>query len=107
MRSGFIQNQRLGRRSLLSFVIVGAFLLTIAASHVPGLHERIHADQGPLHTCAVTILSTGSVEICGSSAIVPAPCATPKLRLFDPVSAPEIFGALDFLLLEHAPPAVS
>ncbi len=106
MRSGFIKAQRavLGG---VSFVIAGAFLFTIVASHLPGLHERIHSDQGPFHTCAVTILSTGCVEICGSSVIVAPPPALPGLYAFTPASDRSIFGALDFLLLEHAPPSVS
>lgn len=87
--------------SLLAF----AFLLTLALSDAPRLHERLHKALGPDHECAVTMVLSGSVDFSAAitpTAIVPL-LSTTKVLVVPPVLA--AIPAFDFSILEHAPPA--
>lgn len=87
--------------------MISAFLATIAISEAPLLHERIHGMQGAQHDCAATILSSGGVELCSCVIIFAAPGLAPELYTFSSLAGPPALAPLDFLLLEHAPPAQS
>jgi len=92
---------------VVAFAMIGAFLLTIAISDAPRLHEQIHKTLGAGHDCAVTILSAGNVEFCDSAVIVGAPDQPVDYCLFRTSTDLRLAAGLDFLLLEHAPPALS
>ena len=86
--------------SLVAF----AFLLTLAFSDAPRLHERLHKALGPDHECAVTMVLSGSVDGAAITPAVIVPLlSTTTILVVPPVRAAEpTFG---FSILEHAPPA--
>ncbi len=92
---------------VFAFVAISAFLLTIAVSAAPPLHQRIHRVQGAGHDCAATILSGGGLELCGSVIVAAAPANAPELYTVPSIARADLVCSLDFLLLEHAPPALS
>ena len=87
---------------------MAAFLWTLALGVAPGLHERIHADQQPDHSCAVTFVRTGSCHHAPTTALdsfanVAVQFATvPELT---PCWVPSPF--LTAAIFEHAPPSYS
>lgn len=94
-------------RAMVATGFIGAFLLTLALAAAPQLHERIHQDTGATHECAVTLLATGNCVHTPSDTITIAPpLPQPATRFSQPgllLASPR----LEFLLLEHAPPALS
>lgn len=107
MRFAFTQGQLCAWRGFVTSTIISAFFVTIAISDAPRLHEQIHRVQGAEHTCAVTILSAGGIELCGSGVAAAAPGQAPELYAFTPAACARLVGLLDFLPLEHAPPVLS
>jgi hypothetical protein len=86
---------------------LSAFLLTLALSDAPRLHEQIHNTQGAEHVCSVTMLVANGVDLCGNALAVRAPYDAPEHHLFASEAATGSLVPLDFLLLEHAPPVLS
>jgi hypothetical protein len=94
-------------RAILTAGFLGVFLLTLALSAAPRLHERVHGSRGaPNHECAVTLLATGSCEQTSVDAIAIAPNQPPAFSTLV-FSRLEFQDARLFSLLEHAPPAIS
>ena len=92
---------------LAASAAIAAFLFTIAASAAPQLHARLHNGVGDSHTCAVTLLSSGSFDH-----VITAPLSLrPADAIEQPASVQDrsfaITRGLEFSLLEHAPPALS
>jgi hypothetical protein len=86
--------------------VMAAFLIAIAASVAPTLHDSLHGNSGSAHICAVTLLAAGSVEISGASPLTLVPDAAPEtLAQSDRVL--RLAQALLFTRLEHAPPSFS
>ncbi len=99
----FIRGNPVALRASGSLVAL-AFLLTLALSDAPRLHERLHHVLGPNHECAVTMMLSGSVDGAAITPAVIAPLlSTPTILVVPPILAAE--PTLDFSILEHAPPA--
>ncbi|MDP9004034.1 MAG: hypothetical protein M3N12_04510 [Verrucomicrobiota bacterium] len=94
-------------RAIVAAGAIAAFLFTLVLSAAPQLHERIHHPTGATHECAVTLLSSGNCTHMPADMITIAP-PPPRLaaRFFAPGSQ-LLAPRLEFLLLEHAPPAIS
>jgi hypothetical protein len=86
---------------------IAAFLFTLVLSAAPQLHERIHHPTGATHECAVTLLSSGNCTHTPSDAITIAPPPPRRAALFSAPGSQLLAPRLEFLLLEHAPPAIS
>ena len=97
-----------GRASVAAF-LAAAFLWVIALSGSSQLHQRVHSDANRVeHTCAVTMIASGSYNYAAHGLLVTAPIPThqfPKIPALIPrwVQSP-FLGACIF---EHAPPAHS
>ncbi len=100
-----VRGRPAARRGLVALLTAAAFLFALAASDAPGLHEQIHKTQGAGHECVVTILSAGGLALCGAAVILTAPVPAPAARAFLAPRSVPAKAPLDFLLLEHAPPA--
>lgn len=92
-------------RALVTLLTLAALLFALAASDAPGLHEQMHKTQGAGHECVVTILSAGGVELGAAPLTVAAPVLLPQASAFRSPATVHANAPLDFLLLEHAPPA--
>jgi hypothetical protein len=105
----FTRNQKPLSSALrvVALAMISSFLLTIAISDAPRLHEQIHKVRGAEHDCAVTILAAGGIEFCSSAVIATAPSQSPELYTFMSTPGSRLVSRLDFSLLEHAPPAIS
>jgi len=91
--------------ALLALLLVCAITFAAALSSSPQLHQRLHQlDARTSHECAVTLLASGSVQhfVCGP--VLLAPVETPRAASYPVSSVPSAFTALEFSLLEHAPP---
>lgn len=96
-------------RAFVVVLLSGAFLWTLVLSVSPQLHARIHSDaNGADHTCAATLVASGSYEHAAHSPLISA--ATPfaefsKVPALNPLWVPSPF--LVASIFEHAPPARS
>jgi hypothetical protein len=95
--------------AFVATVISAAFFWTLLLSVSPQLHVRIHADGNRTeHTCAVTLIATGSYDHAAPPPVVSQPQFTPRFsEVATPGSnwvRPLFLGAHIF---EHAPPARS
>lgn len=86
-----------------------AFLWTLALSASPNLHERIHRDANRVdHSCAVTLISSGSYNHSAAAPIFSAPILAEQFSSVPALTPQWVESA--FLLariFEHAPPAHS
>ena len=94
-------------RAIVAAGFIGAFLFTLVLSAAPQLHERIHQETGAAHECAVTLLATGNCAHTPSGTITIAPPPPRPLVRFSQNNFQLATPRLEFLLLEHAPPAFS
>src|SRR5438874_5575949 len=93
--------------ALVATVVYVAFFWTLLLSVSPQLHARIHADGNRTgHTCAVTLIATGSYDHAAPPPVVSQPQFTPR---FSEVAAPRSNWVRPLFLgahiFEHAPPA--
>lgn len=102
-----VRGQRALWRGLVTLLTAAAFLFALAAADAPGLHAQIHKTQGAGHECVVTILSAGGVALCGAAVVVAEPAPIPETSALLLTSSAPVEVPLDFLLLEHAPPALA
>ncbi len=102
-----VRGRQAAWRALVTLLTATAFLLALAAADAPGLHEQIHKTQGAGHECVVTILSAGGVAICGAAVVIAEPAPATESVVFLAAPSTRASAPLDFLLLEHAPPALS
>jgi hypothetical protein len=87
--------------------IIGAFLFAFALSDAPRLHEYLHKALGPDHECAATIFASGKCEHSAGDSPSAVPHSAPPAIAFLPRQFQCTTPALEFSLLEHAPPANS
>jgi len=90
-------------------LVFAAFFWTLLLSVSPQLHARIHADGNRTdHTCAVTLIATGSYDHAAPPLVVTQPQFTPQ---FSEIAAPGSTWVRPLFLgahiFEHAPPAHS
>jgi hypothetical protein len=107
MRSASAQPQPAFGRAVVALAMLGAFFLALVIADSPQLHERIHQTQGVEHVCAATILAGGGVENVAGFFRVTDPAQAPEPFVFNAAPVAALLVPLDFLLLEHAPPALS
>ena len=97
-----------GRALVAGFVSV-AFLWALALSVSPQLHQRFHQDANRLeHSCAVTMIASGSYNHVAHVPLVTAPVQAPqfsKTSALTPCWVQSPF--LGACIFEHAPPRVS
>jgi len=96
-------------RALVGLAASAAFLWTLILTASPLLHSRIHKDANrPEHTCAVTLVASGSVDHAAAPILVGEP--VPVFEFSEkPILTPAWVDSL-FLssrIFEHAPPALS
>jgi hypothetical protein len=61
-------------RAIVATLLSAAFFWTLALSVSPQLHTRIHADANRAeHSCAVTLIATGSYEHAAQPPLVTEP----------------------------------
>jgi hypothetical protein len=95
-------------RALVAAVLFAAFSWTLLVSVSPQLHARIHPDaSGADHTCAVTLLLSGSYDHAKAPPLVDAP----RLQIgFGQTPAPSSTWVqlltLRAHIFAHAPPAL-
>src|ERR671924_1147472 len=102
----FARSINRGRAFVAAFVFA-AFLWAVALSASPYLHQRIHPDANRAeHSCAVTMVASGSYDHAAQPPIVSQPQVTPPFSEIAEISStwvePLFLGASIF---EHAPPA--
>jgi hypothetical protein len=96
-------------RAFVAVFVSAAFLCALALSASPQLHQRVHSDANRVeHTCAVTMIASGSYDHAAHAPLVSADALVPpfsKIPALTPcwVQSP-FLGACFF---EHAPPAHS
>jgi hypothetical protein len=104
--SRFARSSNWGRALVAAFVSAG-FLWALALSASPQLHQRIHADANRVeHSCAVTMISSGSYDHAVQSPLVDAPATAvqfSKISALTPCWVQSPF--LGACIFEHAPPA--
>src|SRR5207253_2821539 len=95
-------------RAWVGLLASAAFLWALTLSVSPELHQRLHSDANRVdHSCAVTFVSSGSVDHAPIALLISAPVSTDGFQL------PELtllWVTPLFLLasvFEHAPPANS
>jgi len=96
-------------RALIATVVCAAFLWTLLLSVSPQLHARIHPDGNRAdHTCAVTLITTGSCEHAAQPPLFAAPRFNVQFSEIATLSStwvrPLFLGAHIFA---HAPPALA
>ena len=89
--------------------VAAAFLWTLALSASPQLHVRVHADANRVeHTCAVTLITSGSYNHSAHVPLVSAPAPVIQFSKI-PALTPEWVESpfLRASIFEHAPPVAS
>jgi hypothetical protein len=88
-------------------LVCAAFFWTLLLSVSPQLHARIHPDGNRAdHTCAVTLITTGSYDHAAHPPLIGAPAPAPqfsKIPALTPCWVQSPF--LGACIFEHAPPA--
>ena len=86
---------------------VAAFLLTLALSAAPRLHDQLHNSQGTEHACAVTLISAGGCEHFTHATPSGLPEAAPQIASVLTAPTRAALGAVASSILEHAPPRLA
>jgi hypothetical protein len=94
-------------RAFVATCVFAAFVWTLALSVSPQLHQRIHADGNRSdHTCAITLIATGSYEHAAQPPLISAPDLLAQLGTVSTLSS---IWVQPFFLKAHifanAPPA--
>jgi hypothetical protein len=93
--------------ALVAVLLGLAFLLALALSASPQLHQRVHPDADRAeHSCAVTMIASGSYNHSAHVPLVSAPAASIQFSKI-PALTPEWVESpfLGAYIFEHAPPA--
>jgi hypothetical protein len=103
--SRFARSRNCGRAFVVAFVSA-AFLCALALSASPQLHQRVHSDANRVeHTCAVTMIASGSYDHAAHAPLVSAPVEAvqfSKIPALTPCWVQSPF--LGARIFEHAPP---
>jgi hypothetical protein len=95
-------------RAFVAVCVSAAFLCALALSASPQLHQRVHRDANRIeHTCAVTMIASGSYDHAVHAPLVSAPVAAVQFSKI-PALIPRWVQSpfLGARIFEHAPPAV-
>jgi len=102
----FARSGNHGRAFVAAFVSA-AFLWALALSASPQFHQRVHKDANRVeHTCAVTMIASGSYNHAAHAALVSATIPAhqfSKIPALTPCWVQSPF--LGACIFEHAPPA--
>jgi hypothetical protein len=94
-------------RAFIGAWVCAAFVWALALSDSPQLHQRVHADAKRVeHTCAVTLITSGSYEHAAHPPLVSAPqpiLEFSKTAVLNPVWVQPLI--LKAHVFAHAPPA--
>ena len=95
-------------RAFVAAFVSAAFLCALALSASPQLHQRVHYDANRAeHTCAVTMIASGSYDHAAHAPLVSAPVEAvqfSKIPALTPCWVQSPF--LGACIFEHAPPRV-
>lgn len=98
-----------GGRSLIAGFVFAALFWAFALSASPQLHQRVHGDSNRVeHSCAVTLIASGSYEHAAQPPLVIAP--QPKIGFTKTAITKCVWVQPLFLcahIFAHAPPAHS
>jgi hypothetical protein len=96
-------------RALVAVFASAAFLWALALGASPQLHQRIHKDANSSdHSCAVTLVASGSLNHCSSAALVRVPA--PSFEFIEQLELNSVWVQPLFLgahIFAHAPPALT
>jgi len=102
------RSNKYGRAFVAAFVSA-AFLCALVLSASSQLHQRVHRDANRVeHTCAVTMITSGSYDHAAHGPLVSAPVSA--LPFFDIPALTSCWVQSPFLgarIFEHAPPSHS
>jgi len=106
--STFARSNNCGRAFVAAFVSI-SFFWALALSASPQLHQRIHADGNRTdHTCAITLIATGSYDHASHPPLVSAPAPTIHFSKIPALTSQWVESPfLGACIFEHAPPAHS
>jgi len=93
--------------ALVATLVSAAFFWTLLLSVSPQLHARIHPDGNRTeHTCAITLIATGSYDHAAQPPFVSAPVPAIQFSKI-PALTPQWVESpfLGACIFEHAPPA--
>jgi hypothetical protein len=94
--------------AFVATVVCAAFFWTLLLSVSPQLHARIHAGGNRAdHSCAVTLITTGSYEHAAHPPLVSAPRFNVHFSKIAALSSTWVRSPfLGACIFEHAPPAL-
>src|SRR5213596_1460028 len=94
-------------RAFVAVFVSAAFLCALVLSASPQLHQRVHSDANRVeHTCAVTMIASGSYNHAAHVPLVSAPIPAVQFSKI-PALTPQWVESpfLGARIFEHAPPA--
>jgi hypothetical protein len=91
--------------SFVALVVALAVLIASVLAIAPHLHQRIHGTGQ--HECAVTLIAAGKYDHAPTNASSVLPGHGLREAIFLPRHLRITTAALEFSLLEHAPPPIS
>jgi len=96
-------------RAFVATLITAGFFWALLLSVSPQLHARIHADGNRAdHTCAITLIATGSYDHASHPPLVSAPAPTIHFSKIPALTSQWVESPfLGACIFEHAPPAHS
>jgi hypothetical protein len=92
--------------AFIAAFVSAAFLWALALSVSPQLHARVHSDANRTeHSCAVTLMASGSYDHCAHGALVSAPVPAVQFSQIPTLTPQWIESSfLGACIFEHAPP---
>jgi hypothetical protein len=86
--------------------VAAAFLWALALTASPQLHARVHSDANRTeHSCAVTLMASGSYDHCAYGALLSAPVPAVQFSQIPTLTPQWIESSfLGACIFEHAPP---
>jgi len=95
-------------RAFVATCIVTVFVWALALSVSPQLHQRVHADGNRSdHTCAVTLIATGSYDHAAESPLISAPDLTGQFGIVPALKSTWVQSLfLNAHVYAHAPPVM-
>lgn len=108
MRPDLIGDESPPWRTIATLVSIAAFLVTIALSDAPRLHEQIHKALGSEHECAVTLVASGNYHHAAPAPLVDGHIAASRFSKISALNPPWVSSPfLAASIFEHAPPSHS
>jgi len=104
MRLDCIRDESSPSPRIAALACIVAFLVTIALSDAPRLHDQIHKVNGVGHVCAATMMASGNCEHNAPPTAAPKGHYVSVSPAFLPLRSQVVVAAVPFSVLEHAPP---